>query len=189
MIEFASNTFPRRNFPNLNFSEGLAEELDFFQHFDLVVSFSCFHWIKDPKKALHKLSTALKPNGELLILTYPKESPYYRYLQIALKQYPEYYSLSANHKMLSTSGYKKLFLKEGLEILDFRQQNLIAEYDSTEEIRKYIKGWLSSYICLPEHLHDSFLQDVSQAILNDPNTQKGKKIQIPYTALIIRARK
>lgn len=93
MIEFASRNFPKTEFPNLDFLQGMAEEVEFSQQFDLIVSFSCFHWLKDPKRAIRQLSSSLKQGGEMLILTYPKESPYYRYLQTALENYPEYYPL------------------------------------------------------------------------------------------------
>lgn len=189
MIEFASGNFKKTKFPNLHFQLGMAEDIAFPQQFDLIVSFSCFHWLKNPKKAIRRLSSSLKQGGEMLVLTYPKESPYYRYLQIALKNYPEYCHLSANNTMLSANEYKNLFLKNELEILDFEQQNLFAFYNNREEIKEYIKGWLNSYVCLPEYLHDSFLEDVSQAVINDPTIRKGEKIGIPYTALVIKARK
>lgn len=189
MIDFASRSFPKTKFANLDFLQGMAEKVDFPQQFDLIVSFSCFHWLKDPKAAIRRLSFSLKEGGEMLILTYPKESPYYRYLEIALEKYPKYYPLSANRTMLSANTYKKLLIKNNLEILNFQQQNLIASYNNPEEIKQYIKGWLNSYVQLPENLYDSFLQDVCQAIANDSTIHKGGKIAIPYTALIIRARK
>lgn len=189
MIEFASRNFPKEEFPNLDFLNKMAEEIELSCQFNLIVSFSCFHWLKDPSEAICKLHSLLYQGGELLILTYPKESPYYRYLQIALKKYPEYYPLSSNRNMLSAKAYKKLLLRNQFEILDFQQQSLVAWYNNFEEIQHYIKGWLSSYVPLPECLYESFLQDVSQAVDSDPNTRKESKIGIPYTALIIRARK
>ncbi len=189
MVEFASNSFSKMNFPNLDFQLGMAEDALFPQQFDLIVSFSCFHWLKDPGKAIRQLSASLKPGGEMLILTYPKESPYYRYLQTALKNYPEYYHLSANNTMLSANEYKKLFLKNQLEILDFQKRDLFAIYNDQKAIQQYIKGWLNSYVQLPDYLYDSFLENVSQAVMSDPTTLKGKKICIPYTALVIKVRK
>lgn len=189
MIEFARNTFPKTEFPNLDFQLGMAEDAVFTETFDLITSFSCFHWLKEPQKAFHLLSSLLKKGGEMLILTYPKESPYYRYLQIALKKYPEYYPLSANHSMLSASEYKKILPQNHLEITDFRKKNLIAYYNTPEEIRQYIRGWLNSYVPLPEYLYDSFLEEVSQAMLADPTTSKKGRIGIPYTALVIEAKK
>jgi trans-aconitate 2-methyltransferase len=189
MIEFALKNFPKKNFPNLDFLQEMAEKVEFSDQYDLIVSFSCFHWLKDPKLAIRRLSSFLKRNGEFLILTYPKESPYYRYLQTALRKYPDYYLLSANHTMLSSVEYKNVFLENHLEILEFHERHLIESYDTPEEIQRYIKGWLNSYVLLPEALQDAFLQDVSTAVLEDPATHRDKKIEIPYTALIMKARK
>lgn len=187
MIKFALKSFPNENFPNLSFLQITAEEIEFQQRFDLIVSFSCFHWLKDPGLVIHQLSSALKTRGELLILTYPKESPYYRYLQIALESFPEYYPHSANHTMLSAEGYEQLLIKNSFNILLFEKRNLTVTYNSLEEIQEFIRGWLENYVPLPKTLHDSFLQKVGRAILEDPATSKNGKITIPYTALIIRA--
>jgi trans-aconitate 2-methyltransferase len=189
MIDFASKNFPKTKFPNLDFQLGNVEQAEFSQKFDLIVSFSCFHWIKNPGKVISQLSSLLKPGGEILILTYPKESPYYQYLQIALKNYPEYCHLSANNTMLLANEYKKFLSKNQLEILDFQQRNLFATYNNCEEIHQFIKGWLNNYVPLPEHLYDPFLEDVTNAVINDPSTCKDQKITIPYTALVIKARK
>jgi trans-aconitate 2-methyltransferase len=188
MIEFASKHFSKSKFPNLNFQLGMIEDVIFPKPFDFIISFSCFHWLKNPKKVIRQLTSSLTQNGEMLVLTYPKESPY-RYLETVLNKYPEYQNLSANKRMLSTNEYKKLLLKNGLEILEFKEEKLFAFYNDQQEIQQYIKGWLNSYVPLPEHLHDSFLKDVGQAVIDDPSTKSGKKIKIPYTALIFKARK
>ncbi|HEY5234897.1 MAG TPA: aromatic amino acid lyase, partial [Rhabdochlamydiaceae bacterium] len=189
MVDFASRNFPPPEHPNLRFQLGMAEEVKFTEKFDLIVSFSCFHWLKNPEKAFRRMSAALKPGGEMLILTYPKESHYYSYLETALKKHPEYAALAASKTMLPIKGYKKLLLKNRFEIIDFQQHDLSADYNTPEEIQEYIKGWLNSYVPLPEHLYKSFLEDVCHAVLGDPTTRKGKKICMPYTALVIRARK
>ncbi len=189
MIDFASENFTKTKYPNLNFQLGTAENVTFPQQFDHIVSFSCFHWLKNPHKVVRQLKSTLKPKGEMLILTYPKESPYYQYLQTALKNYPEYYHLSSNDSMLTIEEYKQLFLESGFEILDFDPQNLCATYDDYEEVKGFIKGWLNNYVCLPEHLHASFLEDVCHAIRKNPKTCMEGKINIPYTALIIKTKK
>jgi SAM-dependent methyltransferase len=189
MIEFASNNFSKKQFPNLDFQLGMAEDVSFFQQFDLVVSFSCFHWLRDAKRAVSQLSSSLKQGGEMLILTYPKESAYYQYLETALKNYPEYRHFSANNTMLSINDYKKLFPKYGLDIFDFHEQKLFAVYNNPQDIKEYIRGWLDSYVHLPDYLYDSFLSDTTNAILTDPSTKKGKQIRVPYTALVIKAKK
>jgi trans-aconitate 2-methyltransferase len=189
MIEFAIENFPREGFSNLSFFLGKAEEIDLEQSYDLIVSFSCFHWIKDPKLAIRRLTSCLRIGGELLILTYPKESFYYRHLQAALKKFPEYYPHSANQTMLSIDGYRKLLLEKHFKILEFQQRELTATYSTFEEIQDYIKGWLASYVPIPETLQDSFLLEICNAIREEPTAHRNGKISIPYTALIIKARK
>jgi len=189
MIEFAIKNFPHENFSNLRFLQGTAEEVKLPKSYDCIVSFSCFHWLKDPELVVRRLRIGLKPEGKLLILTYPKESPYYQYLEIALEDYPEYSLRSANHTMLSITEYEKILLRNQFNIFEFQERNLMASYNNMKEVQEYIKGWLSSYVPLPEALHDSFLQKVGHTILEDPKILRNEKIIIPYTALVIKAKK
>ena len=138
---------------------------------------------------MHKLISSLEKDGELLILTYPKESPYYRYLETALEKYPEYKHLSANHTMLSAQEYKDFFLENQLKILKFEEKTIFAQYNSADEVFNFIKGWVSNYVPISGHLQDQFINDVIQAILNDPATQKDSMIIVPYTALTMRIQK
>lgn len=189
MIRFASENFPKSKFPNLHFSRKKAERLKLPKKFDLIVSFSCFQWLREPEVVFRRLSDLLKQKGELLILTYPKESYYYQYLERALEDYPDYKADSAYHTMISTNGYKSLFSRNNLEFLTFEKLDLIASYNNSKEIQKFIKGWLNNYVPLPENLHQKFLQSVCQAILDDPKTQEDGKTVVPYSALIIRGYK
>lgn len=189
MIEFASRTFSEERFPNLHFQLSSIEEAKFPHPFNLITSFSCFHWLKDPKTIIQKLSLSLEKNGELLILTYPKESPYYQYLEKALEKYPEYRSLSANKTMLSAQEYRAFFQDNQFVILDFKEETIFAEYKDQQEIFNFIKGWVNNYILLPEHLQDKFVWDVIQLIMEDPSVQKQPLIRVPYTALTMRVQK
>ncbi|MBY0529442.1 MAG: methyltransferase domain-containing protein [Rhabdochlamydiaceae bacterium] len=189
MISYASKNFPEDHFPNLHFQLSSIEEAKFSHPFNLITSFSCFHWLKEPKTVMQKLANCLEKNGELLILTYPKESPYYQYLEKALEKYPEFQHLSANHTMLSAQEYRDFFEEEHFRILNFTEETIFAEYKNEEEIFNFIKGWVNNYVLLPEHLQDAFIHEVIQAILDDPAIQKDPLIRVPYTALTMRIQK
>lgn len=189
MIESASQHFPENQFPNLHFQLSSIEELECPHPFSLITSFSCFHWLKDPKKVMRKLAACLQEGGELLILTYPKNSPYYQYLETALKSYPAYQDLSANHTMLSAQEYREFFEAERFTILDFQEENLFAEYETREDLINFIKGWINNYVMIPSQFQDMFINDVVDAILNDRAIQKNPVIRVPYTALIMRVKK
>lgn len=189
MIQFACEHFSEDRFPNLHFQLSSIENAIFSHPFSIITSFSCFHWLKKPKEVMQKLVSYLKEGGELLILTYPKESPYYQYLEKALEKYPEYRHLSANHTMLSAQEYRDFFSDNHLRVLDFEEKTILASYGSKEEIFNFIKGWVNNYILLPDHLQDVFINDVIEAITNDPATRKDSMIVIPYTALTMRVQK
>jgi trans-aconitate methyltransferase len=189
MIESASIHFPEDQFPNLHFQLQPIEDAVFLHPFNLITSFSCFHWLKEPKKVMQKLISCLKEGGELLILTYPKESPYYQYMERALEKYPEYKHLSSNHTMLSSRAYKDFFLENHLKILKFEEETILATYNSVDEIFNFIKGWVSNYVPIPSDLQDQFINDVIQAILDDKTTQKDSMIKVPYTALTMKVQK
>lgn len=187
MIQSASDRFAE--FPNLHFKLSSIEDADFPESFDLITSFSCFHWLKEPQKILQKLASRLVRGGELLILTYPKESPYYRYLETALEKYPEYKHLSANTTMLSAQEYRDFFEENHFSILQFDEKTIFAEYRNQEEIFGFIKGWVNNYVLLPSEQQEPFINDVVQAILDDPTTKCDSLIKVPYTALIMKIQK
>lgn len=189
MVELGAASFPKMEFPNLEFKLGRAEELSFPESFDNIVSFSCFHWIREPKKALIGLINMLKSGGELLILTYPKESPYYEFMQEALQEYPEFTDGSAYPTMLSIKEYEKILKDSGLEIVEFSSKKLFHSYKDKAAVKNFIRGWLASFVPLPEHLHESYLNLVVEKSLKYHIELHNDMINLPYVALVIIAKK
>lgn len=189
MIEFAQENFPKSKFPNLEFILEKSEDLIFPYVFDTIVSFNCFHWVREAKKALSQLCASLKPKGELLILTYPKESIYYEFLQAALEGYPDYVHLSACHTMLPIKEYEKILKNSGMEIQDFSSRDVVASYENDEAIKDFIRGWLTSFVPLPQHLHEEFLDRAVMKAIPYHINNKNKMINLPYTELTIRAKR
>ncbi len=67
MIRFARKNFPSDGFPNLSFKVCDARKLNFSKKFDLVVSFSTLHWVKDHMPVLKRILLSLKPGGKALL--------------------------------------------------------------------------------------------------------------------------
>lgn len=66
MIEYATTTFSKDQYPNLTFVEGDAEELNGQDHLASIVSFSTYHRIKNHHKAFESAFRALLPGGQFL---------------------------------------------------------------------------------------------------------------------------
>jgi trans-aconitate methyltransferase len=67
MIRFAAKSFPSSAIPNLSFKVGDARRLTFVDQFDIVVSFSCLHWVKDHLSVLKGIQRSLKANGRAVL--------------------------------------------------------------------------------------------------------------------------
>ena len=188
MISLARTSFPGSRFQNLEFQCLKAEDLCFPAEFDTIASFSCLHWIKEPQKTLRQLCSMLNADGDLIVLTYPKESVFYKFLDEVLISYPEYREKSIYQAMLSIREYKEI-LKNEIDLSSFEFQNLLATYKDKAELKNFIRGWLTSFVPLPEHLHNEFLELAAEKSLSYAWDIKNGMINLPYTALTITGKK
>lgn len=172
---------------NLDFIHGKIEDVNLQIKFDLIVSFSCFHWVRDAKTAIKNLSSALKPGGQLILLTYPKESKYYEFMQLALSKFSEYTTESAYNTMFSVQQYEDELKKNGLKIQFKQVKNLTTSNENTEEIKSFIKGWLMNFIELPEKHQEEYLEEIIACSQKYMTYSKNGQIHLPYTELIIKA--
>lgn len=184
MISLANETF---KLPNLEFRCMKAEEISMTEHFDNILCFSCLLWVRKPKEALERLSKLLKSGGNLLILTYLKESSYVDFLERTLDQFPAYKKLSATHTMLSPQEHRNILESNNLKIKTFEVRNLVADYATKEDLKNYLKGWLGCFVPLPEELQDDFLNQAVQNSLSFSSSSDKTVIQLPYKSLIINA--
>ena len=67
MVRYAAKSFPAAKFPNLSFKVCDARRLAFADKFDLVVSFSTLHWVKDHMPILRGIRRGLKSGGKALL--------------------------------------------------------------------------------------------------------------------------
>ena len=190
MINLAKEKFPRSKFPNLEFIQAKAEEMSFKEcSFDVVICFSCLLWVREPKKALSLMYKYLKPGGVLLILTYLKESAYITFMEKALEDFPSYKAQSAARTMLSIEEYKDTLKSLGFKFDEFHSEWRFSKYRNTEELKAYIKGWLTCYVPLPDELQEQFLNRAVKESLSESVSSKKDEIALPYQLLAIKARK
>ncbi len=67
MIEYAIETYPSAQYPNLSFVCGDAQDLTFEQEFDLIFSNAVLHWMADHPAFLGGARKALRGSGRLIV--------------------------------------------------------------------------------------------------------------------------
>ena len=144
MIRCASEAF---QLPNLEFQCVKAEEIFMNDHFDNILCFNCLLWVRKPKEALNRLSKLLKLGGNLLILTYLKESSYVDLLERTLDSFPAYKKLSATHTMLTLQEHRNILESNKLKINTFEIRNMIADYSTkrSKKLSERMVGVLCAY--------------------------------------------
>jgi trans-aconitate 2-methyltransferase len=189
MIRLARESFPNATFPNLEFHCIKAEEIHFVEQFEKIVCFNCILWVRKAKQALDLMCKSLKTNGELLILTYLKNSSYVDFLEETLKKYPQYRELSAAQTMLSANDYECILKSNHLKLEEFTIREQVAKYKNSDDLKSYLKGWLTSYVPLPQELQDSFLDQAVRNSFSHSISDNDYPIALPYQSLAIRATK
>lgn len=191
MIELAISSFPSKDLPNLLFQKMTAEELQIDEQSDIILILNALHWIRNPKKALQRIYEALKPGGTLLVLTYPKESPYWKLLENTLEKesLKSFKPQSASKTIISSLEYKKMLEELGFSVDCCSLEDNLAAYETSKELSDYIKGWLHCFVPLPSTLESIFLNEASKIASAQYLDTSSKEICIPYSKLIIKARK
>ncbi|MCH9626260.1 MAG: Trans-aconitate 2-methyltransferase [Chlamydiales bacterium] len=186
MIEFAKKEYDSSK--NLEFMLGSAEEVDFQDAFDLIVSFSTFHWVQDQKKAFKNILKALKKNGSLLIIAGTSiASPMIQAFQelYASKRWSFLKSEDSKFNGQSAEFYESLlkelkFSNSKVEVL----QPMIC-FDSLPQLVEWIYAWIPLATGLEDEQAKAFAQDQVENIANQGFLAADGKISFPMPSVKI----
>lgn len=187
MINLANEAFDIRTTPNLSFEVGSAENFKGEKQFDLITMFSSLHWVRGQEKALNNLTSVLRQEGKLLILTFPHESPYYRLLEkvIHSKKWLQYSNSSACKHWLTSDQYQLIISKQKLRKLFFKTYREVAVYQNEGQFKDYVKGWLPCLITLPENLQEEFLTELAYCARQCYGKFDQEGFEIPYDKIVM----
>ncbi|MBS0628733.1 MAG: methyltransferase domain-containing protein [Verrucomicrobia bacterium] len=190
MISLAKTKFSREKFPNLSFIQLPAEEMSFPERsFDLIICTNALMWIRKPQRVLEYMCSLLKPNGQIVIFTYPKTTPYAKLFEKVLRSFlPHLVNKSAIKTMLSPKEHKTIFLNQGLEILLLRLDDIVFSYENEVDFKDYVRGWLSCYAPIPDKLQNAFLDKICEQARRDGYCDNTGRFSIPHQALRIVAK-
>ena len=179
----------RKNHPGISFETADASTLDLGQTFNCITCLCCLHWVRQPAEAISRMVHHLNPDGTLIILTFPNESPYYQIFTEALQEprFKDFSSSSASETLLSIDEHREALTQAGLDIELFKVENNQVHYESSQAFIDYVKGWLPCWVDLPEKLQAPYLRRVAD--LAKMKWSENEGIATPYTMISLRAKK
>jgi trans-aconitate methyltransferase len=164
MIEFAKNTFSKEEYRNLDFELISAEEINFDNQFDFVLSFTMLQWAKDHHLIIQSVRKALKSKG-IFALTMLMGLP--TKLKLAIdeiilnKKWNKYFhNFDSGWNFTKKSTYKKLLISEGFVT---KRAQVVKQEDiflSLLAFRGFIFQWFPYLKPLPTYLKEEFLNHV-----------------------------
>ena len=171
MIRFARKNFPAVKYPNLSFKVCDARRLNFHGKFNLAVSFSCLHWVKDHPSVLKGVRRSLKNGGRTFlqfggkgnaadivaaadkVIAGAQWKKYFRRFV-----FPWYFYGPAEHRAwVKKAGFK-------IQRIELVPKHMV------QKTKEDMIGWLKStwipYLCrIPARLHDEFAFKVIEEYL------------------------
>lgn len=187
-IKFAQAKFQPTNHHNLSFLHGDVTQISELGKFDLIVSFSCLHFVKDQFTALINIRNNLKENGHIMLMLYRKCKAQWDALNktSANKKWYHYFeNYDPGYYEYQPVPYQQLLNKSGLG--KFKAEFTVEEqisYENLTTFTNFIKGWLPHLNILPQEYHDEFLSLFITDYLSNLNTSINK-ITIPFVRLVI----
>lgn len=185
IIEFAKQKFPIHSYPNLRFQKGDANNLQFQDEFDIVVSFGCLHIIVNHLPVLQEIYKVLRDSGRVILQFHGKET--YRGISTVIqdliqedKWNNQFKPYNVVYGFYTLEEYKK-FLKESnlvTEKIDLYETEIT--YKGKEELLKSIQNtWLSLSSRIPSHLYQNFINEVVEKYVevNPPDREGFIKLQ------------
>ncbi len=181
MIAFARATFPATRVSNLSFTIGDAASLEFDHDFDLVVSFSCLHWVRDQAAVLRGIHKSLKPGGRV-VLQFGGNGTLAAMFEAAadVEARPRWRRYFENFAYAWTScdaqEYRALLSNAGFtpQRVELVPKDMV--HNGVEGLKGWFRTtWLPDVERVPEALRDEFAADVVQRYVeHNPLDAEGR---------------
>lgn len=186
MLQTAQKLLEKIRLNNLAFAKQGAANLNFEAEFDLIVSFSCLHWVPDHFAALQGIERSLKPGGKSFlyfapdhgrdrfdhaihtVVDSPKWAPFFT-------NFSDPFSLVTPSKFATYAEEVHLLLKR-MEIITVDE-----EFQNKAAFIAWMSAWMPHLKLLPKELHEEFSEEIIESYLKKhPVDAEGKIHFIDY---------
>jgi trans-aconitate methyltransferase len=195
MIDFALSKFPPGDFPNLSFQRQDAQQLSFNNEFDLIVSFSCLHWIQNHLPVIESIKNSLKPNGRTL-LKFGEKSGLDALINGAKKmivseKWSKYFQeFTFPFGFYTPDEYKDLLKRIGFKANAVESTPAEMIYEGKEGLKGFIRAtWVPLNNRIPEDLLPNFIEELADIYIKNYPPDDAGLVSIPLQRLEVDATK
>ncbi len=195
MIELATKTFPKEDYPNLSFQIKDVMELDYIEEFDWVFSNAMLHWVKDHLTILKQIQRSLKPGGRILIQMggYGNAHEILQTADDLMKneKWNSYYKdFKFPYSFYKPDAYQNWLKKANLEPLRVELIPKVMTQNGLNGLKSWIRTtWLPYTQRLPDELKEDFINELVLKYINDHPLNEDGLVVIDMKRLEVEALK
>jgi trans-aconitate methyltransferase len=193
MLVLARERYLKDQYSNLEFQYGDASRLNYFEEFDIAVSFACLHWVNDHLQVLNGIRNSLKIGGRTYLQFGGKgnAAPMFEIANdmMADNRWEDYFTdFKFPYSFYHPDEYLPWVEKAGLNI---KRLELIPK-TARQSNKKGLKGWVRTtwipYLeRIPAELHDEFLDELTDKYLESYPPDENGAITVPMMRLEVEA--
>ncbi len=196
MIVFAKKTFPKDRYSNLTFLLQNAQQLNYFEQFDVIFSSFALQWLPDEDAFFKGAYNSLKPSG-YLALTIPLG------ISSALEQaitekatsleWSEYFQnfqmLPSKNNFTKDTEFEQFLYKNNFKPIRFETISQEVIFSNRADFEKYVLQWFYYSKRIPDNLKQVFFKQVIDRYLEIEPILINGKILFKFSRLDIVANK
>ncbi|GGF92771.1 MULTISPECIES: class I SAM-dependent methyltransferase [Cysteiniphilum] len=166
------------------FVESTILEYNTEERFSLITAFNSIYWCGDIDQIFKKINELLEKNGKFLIVTYPKESPYWLPIISLLQQkaWVNWQEKSIYKHWIESKQYTKIINDNNLSLIRTDSSTEEITYNNSGEYISYLKGWLPLMFNISDFPIDDFINELVFSIWG---TNTSKAINLSYKKLVL----
>ncbi len=187
MINFAKSHFHREN---LKFVQGDGRYLPFENEFDLVVSFTCLHWIRPLEQCFQSVQKSLRPGGRLAAcisgtnpliqaICHTMTQPPWAAHLAHFERLPSYHTAEAIRATLHAAQLEPIRIEKVTEETTFADR---------EAFSLWISQWLASERELPVEMRQAYRDAIIDRYIEQTGTldpKSGSVVMIQYMTHVV----
>lgn len=177
----------------LSFVLGDADNLQYEEQFDCVVSFNCLHWVADIQIALKGIHNALVPGGQALILIAPVQARHclHRVINQVAKSdswRPYFGDAPSVFTLYTFAEWAVLIEKSGLIPESLQLVDASLDYPDEKVFAEWVAGWIP-FGTIPVEKRNEYVQDVVKAYIKAVPCEADGTVHFQLDELVIVAAK
>lgn len=191
MIEWAQMHHHEKN---VTFEIAKAETFNFDNLFDLIISFSCLHWIDDQQIVWNNIRKHLKIGGLALVSLNPQPRNHdfasaidETIQEVSFRPYFDGFKETFIMPYMTIDEYRDTVLRAGLKVDRCIQTIKTLELENKESFVNNVKAWLPHVSQLPDDLQDSFVREIATKFMIKTDQHADGKVILPYSHFFIKA--